>query len=345
LSPAVSTRLPFVLDVHSDAAPAWDPTSARLAVATREGLCLVPARQPGGLVVLSPPELLRSMSWSPSGELLVCAADGVDRLRAHRALDGAEVWRCSVGDVGIDELVWSPDGRHLACVGEAIVVCDGGTGAPRWRHARTHLRTSVTIDGRRGSEQARFVEVTDFPGEVSWSFDSTLLAVRWPGAWRVLAAADGTTVAEGTLPGLPASGGDRVLWTSHGDGLFEAGSHRLGHCVLLGDRWARSFTFSSDGRWAAAEGDAHRLIVAEGEVTRVLQGHPRTITAMGWSTDGVLATGCRDGVVRRLAMPQGNIEPWSELPARQDSLCWSPDGGLLAACCGDAVFVLRWPAA
>lgn len=334
---------PLRLPVHCDALAgvlAWDPAGERLAVFGRQGLVVVHVRDSKALVLGEPRESVRSMAWSPDGSALAVAYDR-DLQRLLRAADGAEIWRASIGQAAVDPVTWSPDGRQIAFVDDEVVVCDAGSGATLWRRGEKRARRVAGVDALfdvnrvRVVERARFEEDPIEPGEVRWSPDARLLAVSWEGMFRVLGARDGEVKAEGT------GAGGALFWTSWGEALFEEGESRLARCAShIVDPWARTVTFSRDGRFVAAEGKDHRLWVQDENGVRALDGHPRTIEAMAWSVNGELATACRDGVVRRLPRADGDLEPWAHFDELRRGLAWSPDGTRLAVCCADAVFVL-----
>lgn len=318
----------------------WDPAGKRLAVVVGESIGVLHLGDSALRVLDRPREEARAIAWSPDGAALVITAEDRDEQRLVRVPDGAELWRTSIGEALVDEVVWSPDGRRIAYVGDELIVCDAGTGAVLWRRREPRVRTlagvSVTGDvGRpRFAEHVHFEEELLAPGEAHWSPDSGLLAVRWESLFRVLDARDGAVRAEG-----PVAGGV-LRWNAGGVPLFTDGARRLAAFTSrIGDRWARTLTFSRDGRFVAAEGDNHRLWVQDEHGVRSLNGHPRTITAMAWSKDGVLATACRDRVVRRWSFAN-ELEAWANLAVQDGGLFWSPDGAHLAVCCADSIVIL-----
>jgi WD40 repeat protein len=334
-------RLPVHYDALGGALPAWDPVGERLAVPTRGGLVVVHLREPEPLVLGGWRERARSMAWSPGGDTLAVAYDERDLQRLLRVVDCAEIWRSSIGETAVDDLTWSPDGRQVGFVGEEVVVCSAETGATLWRRGEKRTRYVAGVDARREGDRIHVVEHVRseedriFPGDAQWSPDAGLLAARWGDAFRVLGARDGEVKAEGTIS-------EGVLrWTSWGEALFEDGKNRLGKCVSrIADRWSRTTTFSRDGRFVAAEGEDHRLWIQDEHGVRAIDGHPRTIKAMAWSANGVLATACRDGMVRMLSRSDGDLEAWARLDVEYGALVWSPDGAHLAACCEGSVVVL-----
>jgi len=334
-------RLPVHYDARAGVLPAWDPTGTRLALVAREGLVVLHVRGPEVRVLGGPRSCPRSIAWSPDGDTLAVAYDDRDFQRLLRVSDGVELWQSSIGETAVDDVIWSPDGQQLVYVGNEVVVCAAGTGATLWRRGEKRTRHVAGVDLRRDGHQIHVVEHVRIeedricPDEAQWSPDAELLVARWEEAFRVLGARDGCVKAEGTV-----SGGV-LRFTSWGEVMFEDGKNRLGKCAShIVDRWARTLTFSLDGRFAAAEGERHCLWVQDENGVRSLDGHPRTIKAMAWSVNGVLATACRDGVVRRLLRSDGDLEPWARIDAEYGGLTWSPDGAHLAVCCADAVFVL-----
>lgn len=336
-------RFPMAYDRHAFVQLAWDPTGTRLAVAARDKLLAVHLRGGEVLVLGEPRKDVRSMAWSPDGDSLAVAYEDRDLQQLLRTADGVELWRSSIGETAIDDVVWSPDGRLLAHVGDALVVCAAETGAVRWRREEKRTRHVPGIETRLAGAQVRVIERVRLEEdlipccEARWSPDGRLLMARWESGFRVLGARDGELKAGGD-----ATRG-ALRWSSWGDALFQEGDNRLGECALhIVDPLARSVTFSPDGRLVAAEGNNHRLWIQDPNGVRAVTGHPRTITAMAWSARGTLATACRDGLVRRLSHSGGELETWARLDVMDGGLVWSPDGRHLAAACAESLVVLPW---
>jgi len=342
VSPAPRTdRFPVPLGIHGAAWPAWDPTGTRLAVIPERGLAIIDLRTESVRALGDGRRAVRSMAWSPDGHSIAVALEDRDVQQLLRVDDGVELWRSAVGETAIDDVVWSPDGQRIAYVGDALVVCAAESGDVLWRRESRRNLLVPGVSMRRDAERVRVVEHVTAQeelipcNEARWSSDGALIRGRWGEVRCVLAARDGEPTPEGQEF-------RDVLWTGAGGALSRDSADRVsGERLRAADRRLGSVTLSPDGRFAAAEGDEHRLWVEDANCVRGLHGHPRTITALAWSSTGVLATACRDGVVRRLGRVDGEVEVWARLDdVLPEGLAWSPDGSLLAVCReGEVVFL------
>lgn len=324
----------------SDALSSWDPTSARLAVGVRGGFVAVDIHDPVPKVIGEPNVPSRTLAWSPDGQTVVVAYDERDLQCLYSAINGEKHWQIAIGETAIDQVEWSPDGRLIAFVGDAIVVCHAQTGAIAWQRSETRRRDSNSVVIVRRDEKMAVVERGDvheeliYPTDVSFSPDSRFVAACWGTSFRVLESATGEVVAEGVHQA------SALRWGSWGKPLFVDGEVRLGGTISqIVDRWARTFTFSSDGHFIAAEGDKHCLWIEDEHGPRALVGHPRTIEAMAWSSRGMLATACRDRRVRGLSRIDAELEIIGVVDDSCRGLAFSPDGLGLVIHTGKSVFL------
>ena len=323
----------FALRLEGSVGPVWCPSGNEVAVSTAEGVAVVRIDAPESAVVLGPPGALHDIAWSPDGRDLAIASFDDGWVRRVCVADGSQKWQASVGGSAI-ELAWAHSGRSLACLTRDVVVCDAETGAVSWRHDRHRTRGSVSVT--TGGVIERYDSEPVWPDAAAWSPDSALLAVRWPDGWTVLDARDGRVVAEGQMVGAA------IRWTHEGLAAFESGANRLALFRLpepIGTA-TNCYAFSADGRYLALEGREHALLVHDRGETITLPGHPRTITAMDWSATGVLATACRDGVLRRTSAPWRSLQTWAKPAHRMERLTWSPRGTHLAVRCDTTLLVL-----
>lgn len=319
----------------------WDPSGERLAVLVRDGIAVLAVGDPEVRLLRGSHADARAIAWSRDGAALAIACEERDVQRLVRVADGAELWRASIGVTAVDEVLWSPDGRHIAFVDDELVVCAAGTGAALWRRSESRTRSVAGVAVRGDVERPRLVEHVRFerdlvtPDEALWSPDAELLAVRWGDIFRVFTASDGAVKTEGAVVG------GVLRWGAGGQAVLTDGAHRLAHHTSrIVDRRARTLCFSRDGRRLAAEGDNHRLWVQDEHGVQALDGHPRTIKAIAWSASGALATACRDGLVRRWSPGDPSLQVWARLTVEDGGLSWSPDGAHLAACCADSVVLV-----
>jgi dipeptidyl aminopeptidase/acylaminoacyl peptidase len=297
----------------------WAPDRAELATVSAAGVTLVDA-ETGTVRTLGDHGDVHALAWSPDARTLALAAESsFPGVRAIAASDGAPPWSHEREPDCIDTLRWSPDGRWLAAVMLDAVVLDAATG-------RAHIRLAQTIDDLRWSPCSRYILVR-----------SLSHSRHVPGQFRVHAVEDGRE-----LHGGPLADDDYLGWTDAGAELFRDGATRLGAVsTRIVDRWRRSLTYSEDGTHVAAEGDRHTLWIETPDGIRSLDGHPRTILGLAWSSRRELATGCRDGCLR-LARAEGPLERHWSAPEgeRTARVAWSGDGAWLAVVTEQRVCVL-----
>jgi hypothetical protein len=340
---ATTQATAFVIPTTPDLLPAWDASGTRILVQRPDALVVLRVAEPTVEMRLAPPSFEEGI-WSPRGEAVaVTRAGRTVVLRAEAG--GAELWAASDGKDeawAMEAMAWSLDGSLLASLYDVVVVRDAMTGSLAWTHART--REVDHAAGRRPpGVKARIDVYPVCPVAAGWSPDSSLLAVSWDDQVVTVHARDGKVVHESTLSGPEGSStGGRpgfLRWTSWGRAVYEAGRNRLAECEGIGglaasDPWRQPAVLSDDGRFAACEGSQHVLYVRDEDGTvRSIPGHPRTIVSLAFSPAGVLATLCRDGVLRRLDNPRGELEECMRLDADacRGQLLWSPRGDWLLA--------------
>jgi WD40 repeat protein len=310
--PAVTLEL-----ASADTRVCWAPGRNQLVTVTAKGLVIVDGERGWAVRELGEHAYVHELAWSPDARALALAS-GLPGIRAISALDGSPLWSHVEERESVRDIRWSPDGRRVAGLGYDVFVLDAATG-------RLCCRSWATID------------------EIEWSPDSRWLLMRgtWrgEGEFRVCDPNDGQVVLTGAVHR------DHWLgWSDAGEALFSDGAARLG-AVAPGfdDRRARSSTFSRDGTHAAAEGDRHVLWVQRPTGVLRVEGHPRTITGLAWSSRGDLATTCRDREVRLVrADSEVLVSRWqtgSEVYVA-GGLAWSDDGAWLAVWTRERLHVL-----
>lgn len=280
---------------------AWRPQRLCLAFANADGLWLwEPAMPPRRL---TDDCSLNALSWSPTGALALSADDGFCGVKVLDG-SGARRWEQDPAAGRLDELEFSPCGRFLACFGDHTAVLDASSGQTLWQRQRR----TPGVASFAGARQTQHRDAVAMPDDGVWNGDHLL--VRYGDAYEVLDER-GTVVEQGP---------------QHRDAFVGWRNNAIVHRSLaLDDAFARSFTYSVDGRHAAAEGKDHGVWVQmEATPTVCIAGHPRTITALVWSPDNQLYTGCRDGWVRRLV--DRRFEPVTQLASPVYGISWAFDG-------------------
>jgi WD40 repeat protein len=354
-------EIPYKYDFSAYVLPVWNQDNRRMAILTHAGIVVFDIHSKTSQILVENRQNLRSMAWSPHGETLLLAYDELDKQVLWGVADSKELWCISVGETAIDHIVWSPDGKYVALLGDQLVVCDGHSGIVMWRWSETHTRQDSRISNQVIQKQIHVVEHVNSteeircPLDVQWSNDSRYLAVCWErmSLFRVYHSHNGQVKTEGNTPS------NLLRWSAEGEPMFEEHDYRLETCIpRWNDPFTRTLTLSPDGRLLAAEGDQHRLWIQDNNRIQWFPGHPRTILAMQWSGKNVLATTCRDGWVRRFSLLDGDsqdgsvrgeggiygkIEDWVHVDPRCEALVWSPNGEWLVLCCSDKLYVISYP--
>ncbi len=318
------TSEPFV-SVVGHVPLSWAPDRGELATVTTGGVAVM-AR--GGVArVLDGPCGPSELEWSHDARMLALGTEeeGFPMVRVISAHDGSPIWSYTAGRESFDMLRWSPDGRWLAALAADVSVLDAASG-------ELHLRLHP-------SGNFRMLDEVVWSPSSRWLLYRNRSGRREPGAFQVCAAADGTAVASG-----PIADEDYLGWSGAHSEVFRDGTDRLAtRATGISPRFRRSLVYTLDGAHAAAEGEQHVLwIERPGGVLRI-DGHPRTITALVMTPRGEVATGCRDGVVRRCgAGSEGLQQCWQCAPGeRVEQLAWASDGASLAVRASDRVVLLE----
>lgn len=193
---------------------------------------------------------------------------------------------------------------HIACLGESLAVLNA-QGDMLWHRPDPNYRES--------------------PYEAIWHHDCLL--VQWDTYWAYFNPTGQVLYQCAHAAARHA----RVV-----DGRVEV---RACH---IQDPFARTYTWSKDLTHVALEGREHIVWLRDHNPLRTIEGHPRTITAMAWSEDHVLYTGCRDGMLRRL-----NSHDTFDVVSREagvvDHIIFSADHDWICCSSRDRAMILHRP--
>ncbi len=303
---------------------AFSPDGQRLAAGTKENeiyVWRVSDRQPL-LWWVAHPGIVRSVGFTPDGNLLASAGDSV--LALWDAQDGRQTAILQGHKNDVMAMCLSPDGDFLASCSADLTVrlWDRRTGAClRTLHGHTDCVRSVCFSPdssivASGSED-KTVRLWDsrtgaclhtFYGHTGW--------IR-----SVCLSPDNKTLASGDNDGMV------WLWDRHsGERL-----HVLqGHADVV-----RSVCFSPDGAFLASGSDDHTVRLWDsytGQCLHTLRGHTSWVRCVCFSPDGaILASGSDDHTVRLWDSYTGQrLHQFLGYTQALTSICFSPDGSVLA---------------
>lgn len=291
---------------HRVTAVAFSPDGRIVAVAgcarrTEAQGCIA-----GGIRLISPltfppiraweahPGYIRSLAFSPDGELLATAsADGV---LLWEVATGRRVHTLSHPEaMGIQTVAFHPNGQLLAAGAEdgSVLLWDRFTGQliGRWEaHPEAVRDLAFSPEGRWLATGSRDTSVKVWEalsgrlvkalrGRLGWILT---VAFSPDGRWLALGSRDGTV---------------RLWeWQVDAESSLQAVRTLRGH-----EGWVRSVVFHPQGRWLASAADDGTILQWQltGEVARALRGHLSGVEALAFSPDGaLLVSGSRDGTVR-----------------------------------------------
>lgn len=224
-----------------------------------------------------------------------------------------------LGDGGINDIAYSPDGGLLAAAGvNGIWLYDTGNGQEVAHYPRNGIFQSV-----------------------SFSPDGKILAggiSRWVGAWDV---------ATGTLldtASRPVNWAAAISFSPDGQTVAYTGIFRLINLWVINNRaWditryrdTASISFSPDGSMlagGASNGEVYLYDVAIGRVRRTFEGHTDVVNSVSFSPSGlILASASLDQTVRLWNVITGELRHTLEGHTFDvKHVAFSPDGKVLAS--------------
>lgn len=294
---------------------AWSPDGRILAIAAGNKIYLYQASIARQIGAIEMNALTPGLEFSPDGGRLAAGSrDGIVRLWDVADLVGSAdnfafhnaspIWEVPAHQKGVNDLVFSPDGKLLAS--------SGNDGLARIWDVSQGVQVSQIIGG------AFAVPALDFSpdGKTLAIMNERFIRLREVSSGRIT----GTIRADTPLYSLKFSPNGLILAASdHDNGVllwdpslaYRTGVSEypkpvrlIGHNGKSGSARALVWRvdFSPDGSLlASAGGDMQTLLwnVTDGKLLKLLSGHTRAVTCLSFSPDGSrLASGSLDGTVR-----------------------------------------------
>ncbi|MFL6293397.1 MAG: LpqB family beta-propeller domain-containing protein [Thermoanaerobaculia bacterium] len=299
-------------------------------------------------------------AWSPDGEWLVYATEGI--VDPRRRSIGSELWRVRVADGARERIPvegdavqpsWSPDGKRIAywglvsgtgtrlmwtmpvAGGEPVAVTDGKSidWNPVWSPDGAYL---YFVSDRSRSMTLWRVPIDQRSGKVRGEPEDLTTPAAWSGFLSI--SRDGTQIAYATRDGRANL--ERIA--------FDPVQTRVTGVpapVTQGSRFVRSADMSPDGKWIVYDTSLPQedlyVVSADGAQLRQLTNDPERDRVPRWSPDGqrIVFYSDRGGngyQAWSIRADGGDRRPLTALKGGEvlDSL-WSPDGRRLVVLIGD----------
>ena len=281
-------------------------------------------------------EYIYSVAFNPNGNIIASGStNGIINLwdadtRQHiKTLNGSENRFIEPAD----SIVFSPDGKILACGHDGIKLWDVNTGEHKKTltgHTDTVQSITISPDGETlasGSSDTTIKLWDMYTGEQKKTFKGHTQSVT-----SVSFNPDGKTIASGS-----ADGTVRLWDVITGKNIMTLTEHK---------GWIESISFSPDGKIIASGGDGeiiHLWDIDTGKTKLTLVGHTDWVYSLAFSPDGnIIASGCIDSTIHLWDIQTGeHKKTLTGHTSRIKSLTFSPDGKTLVSG-GDDGTVLIW---
>lgn len=264
------------------------------------------------------------LALSPDQKFTAFGARNSEIVKVRDLTDRTKTWTLNIGESGILDIEWSPDGVLLA-VGQ----CDG----------------QIKI---WSVEHKMVVQELAMPGLVALAFSPVgkTLAIALPNRLRIWSLSHGRELAssvehQNLIHSVAWSATGAQIAAASADGLLRVWAVNDGAQLAKFDQHSsavRAVSWSPDRRYVASGSDdtAVRIWHADGgQLQAVLTGHSAGIRTLAWSPHGSrLASGAADATIRIWDAVEGReLSHFFVGGESVKSICWSPDGTKLVVAC------------